>query len=129
MSNYRRVTVTVPAEVLEAGDQLAARLDRSRSWVVAEALRRYAAAPETTHAPLRVSEPAPPAYVARPGLGPQRLAQLEADLRLTPEQRVHAAEEDIETALRFHRPPHVAQVVAFATYDDFLDWKRRSARW
>jgi hypothetical protein len=78
---------------------------------------------------MAVREPAAPEYVLRPGLGPQRLAQLKADLRLTPEQRVHAAEEDIETALRIHRPPRVAQVIAFATYDDFLDWKRRSQLW
>ena len=129
MSNFRRVTVTVPIAVLDAADRLATRLDRSRSWVVADALRRLTTQPNTAPAVRAVSEPEAPSYVVRSGLGPQRLAQLEADLRLTPEQRVHAAEADIETAVRFHRPPRVAQVVAFTTYDDFLDWKRRSVLW
>jgi len=129
MSAFRRVTVTVPAAVLDAADRLAARLDRSRSWVVAEALRRLGEHPETPGGAAAVRETATAPYSVASGLGPQRLAQLEADIRLTPEQRVHAAEADIETAVRFHRPPRVAQVIAFATYDDFLDWKRRSVLW
>lgn len=36
-----RITCTVPADVLKAADHLAERLERSRSWVVTEALRRY----------------------------------------------------------------------------------------
>lgn len=56
-----RATCTLPADVLKAADALAKRLDRSRSWVVAEALRRYVI-PQPTPAPPhgRVSESAAP---------------------------------------------------------------------
>lgn len=56
-----RVTCTLPADVLKAADGLAKRLDRSRSWVVAEALRRYVIpqpAPAPSHG--RVSESVAP---------------------------------------------------------------------
>lgn len=126
-----RVTCTLPAGILKAADALAKRLDRSRSWVVAEALRRYVSqAGEPAPSARAVHEVAAPPYAApASGLGEQRLAQLEADLRLTPEQRVHEAEETVEMALRLHRPPRVAQVLAFASYEDYLEWKRRDLLW
>jgi hypothetical protein len=129
MRNLCRVTVSLPAEVLEAADLLAKRLDRSRSWVVADALRRLTESPSPPGGASAVKEPAVAPYAVASGLGPQRLGQLDADLRLTPEQRIHAAEEGIETALRFHRPPHVARVLAFATSEDYLEWKRRNLLW
>ncbi len=126
-----RVTCTLPADILKAADRLAKRLDRSRSWVVAEALRRYVSqAGEPAPSARAVREVAAPPYVApAPGLGEQRLAQLEADLRLTPEQRVREAEEIVEMAFRLHRPPRAGQVLAFATYEDYLAWKRRDVLW
>lgn len=74
---YARIAVTLPAHDLAAADQLARTHDRSRSWIIAEAVRRYIASTET-----------PPS----PGLGPYRLDQLTRDLALTPEQRVRAGE-------------------------------------
>ena len=56
-----RITCTVPADVLKAADRLAKRLERSRSWVVTEALRRYVSrqpAPAPPHG--RVSESVAP---------------------------------------------------------------------
>jgi hypothetical protein len=38
-----RVTITIPQPLLQAADELASRLDRSRSWVLAEAVRRMVA--------------------------------------------------------------------------------------
>lgn len=38
-----RVTITIPQPLLQAADDLALRLDRSRSWVLAEAVRRMVA--------------------------------------------------------------------------------------
>lgn len=106
---YARIAITLPAEDLEAADRLARDQRRPRSWIVAEAVRRYAA-------DTRASLPA----VA--GLGPSRTRQLIADLELTPLERVRAAEETARvTALR--RPP-VQQVVAFDRYEDYLAWKR-----
>lgn len=134
MTTYRRVSVTVPAEVLKAADAAARRLDRSRSWVVAEALRRYEAAgagrePEARAAPAATHEPGTPPYAARPGLDEQRLAQLESDLRLTPEQRVREAQDAVELAFRLHPPPRAAQILAFESYEDFLDWREKDLLW
>jgi predicted nucleotidyltransferase len=78
---YARIAITLPATDLAAADRLAKALDRSRSWVIAESIRRYTAA-----------EAAPP---QSPGLGPYRLEQLKADLSLTPEQRVRAAQRTL----------------------------------
>ena len=86
---FKRISITLPKDVLEAADKRARALDRSRSWVIVEAIRACVAG-----APLQVREAAATSYAATsPGLGPLRLAQLESDLRLTPERRVRAAEE------------------------------------
>jgi len=133
MTSYRRVTVTVPVDVLREADRLARGLARSRSWVVTEALRRFAAlsgrAPGTRAAPAGVHAEVTPPYAARPGLDEQRLAQLESDMKLTPEQRVREAQSTVELAYRLHRPPRAAQVLSFETYEDFLDWRERDLLW
>src|SRR5256885_13079546 len=78
-----RISITLPKDVLAAADKRARALDRSRSWLIVEAIRAYVAA-----APAQVRETAATPYAATsPGLGPLRLAQLESDLRLTPERR------------------------------------------
>ena len=92
---HARISITVPPELVEAADRLAGELDRSRSWVVAEAIRRYLErADPVDEGPTRLGvfgEAASIPYAAA-GLGEQRLAQLHADLALTPEQRVREAE-------------------------------------
>ncbi|MGH7700607.1 MAG: CopG family ribbon-helix-helix protein [Gemmatimonadales bacterium] len=115
-----RISITLPRDVLAAADRRAKELDRSRSWVVAEALRQWLA----TGGARAVREPPSPPYV--PGLGPSRLAQLEADLRLTPEERVRAAEETArlgEVVAGARRRP--AGLLFFDRYEDYLEWKRR----
>src|ERR1043166_3683156 len=79
---YSRIAITLPATELAAADRLAKAQDRSRSWIIAEAIRRYAAS----------AEPEPPRAT---GLGPYRLEQLKADFSLTPEQRVRAAQRTL----------------------------------
>src|SRR5712691_585147 len=37
----RRLSLRLPSDLIEAFDQLAAALDRSRSWVMVRALRQY----------------------------------------------------------------------------------------
>jgi Ribbon-helix-helix protein, copG family len=117
---HTRISITLPPDVLAAADRRARELERSRSWVIVEAIRSYLAAPAGTR------EPAAPYLVSAPGLGPQRLAQLEADLRLTPEQRVRAAEETarLGEAVRGAGRPS-ARVLSFASYEQYLDWQRR----
>lgn len=117
---FARIAITLPEEDLRAADEVARREDRSRSWVIAEAIRRYAgdarqAADPNMHP---VQGPA--------GLGPSRHAQLLADLRLTPEQRVRAAEETTRVSL-IRRPMAAKRVLAFDRYEDYLAWKRRQA--
>lgn len=117
---YSRIAISLPSQDLAAADRLAVSLDRSRSWVVAEAIRRYAAA---VHAPA-VELAAPPTAAAVSGLSASRIAQLKRDLLLTPEQRVREAQETLRlTELR--EPQRAHQVVVFDKYEDYLQWKRR----
>jgi hypothetical protein len=110
---YARIAITIPKADLAAADALARDRDRSRSWVISEAVRRYTAEAQ-----------APPEVVPRrPGIGALRRAQLKADLRLTPEERVRAAEETARVSLGKERP-RAQRVIGFDRYEDYLDWKR-----
>lgn len=122
---HRRVTFTVPADVLKTADALAKRLGRSRSWVVTDALKRYAA--DEPPASRQVSEAAASYRAAMDGA---RAFQRDADLRLTPEQRLQAAEELVEEAarLRPRRRGAVRQVVHFESLEDWWEWKKRESR-
>ncbi len=124
MSAYRRVTVTVPADVLRSGDHLAATLGRSRSWVVSEALRRYAESPEAGRAARAVREPAAPPYEVQQAFRAAELSRLESDLALTPERRVQVAEELARAAPVRRARPRFRRVLQFDSYEDYLDWRR-----
>lgn len=119
-SRYARVAITLPKPDLASADRLAQTLDRPRSWVIAEAVRRYAA---TALAAPSAQPALPPAQVLE-GLGPFRLAQLTADLALTPEERVRAAEETLRVS-ELGRSPRAHSIRAFENYLDYLDFKRR----
>lgn len=109
---FARIAITLPEKDLASADSLALRHDRSRSWIVAEAIRRYAADDSTA-----------PEVQAENGLGESRRAQLIRDLALTPEARVRAGEETARlTELRSKSRTHL--LVAFDRYEDFLEWKR-----
>lgn len=58
------------------------------------------------------------------GLGEYRRAQLIADLRLTPEERVRAAEATARVS-ELLRPARRGEVLQFENYEDYLDWKER----
>lgn len=122
--NLARISCTVPQAVLQLADAAAQRERRSRSWIISEALREYA---NRAPGPSRVREPstsyqsAPPS----PGLGSYRQAQLEADLALTPEQRVIVADQT--AALARSRTPAGRRVIQFDRYEDYLAWKRAEA--
>ena len=114
-----RITVTMPARLVEAADRRAGELRRSRSFVLAEALRAY-----LTERPPMVREATAP-YAA--GLGPSRLAQLEADLSQTPEERVALAEEAALVAELARPCPRRHQVLVFDSIEAFHAWERREA--
>ena len=119
---YARIAITLPKRDLAAADRLAQTLDRPRSWVVAEAIRRLAAAPPVPTAPTGAPGSAPVAQQS--GLGPSRLAQLTADLALSPEDRVRAAEETLRLSELGNRSRNQS-LRTFDTYLDYLDFKRR----
>ncbi len=116
---YARIAITLPPEDLEAADQLASQWDRSRSWVIAEAVRRLVAAEPST--PERYEQP-----LRQSGLGASRLLQLRRDLALTPEQRVLLAEETLGNVPSATGTPLGSRF--FDQYEDFLDWKRYRTR-
>jgi hypothetical protein len=69
-------------------------------------------------------EPVSHPYAA--GLGASRLAQLVADLALTPEQRVLEAERTARAAEERRRAAgRQVWIRSFDRYEDYLDWKRR----
>ena len=85
-----RITITLPAGLVRAADQAARAQDRSRSWVVADALKRGLATPatqvrEVAVAPYRAAADAA-AFEAI------RLQHLATDLELTPSERLHRVE-------------------------------------
>jgi len=118
-----RISITIPEELVEAADQAARGLDRSRSWLVVEALRRYLARQAR---PARVvAEPVVPYGVPEAGVGEQRRAQLEADLALTPEERVKEAERTARLSDLVAPKRRGDRVLTFDAYEDYLEWDRR----
>jgi predicted transcriptional regulator len=123
MPRYARIAITLPRAALTAADRLARAQDRSRSWVVAEAIRRFAEVSRSEHAAALSQSIAG----ARPGLGASRLDQLRRDLKLTPEERVRAAEETARLSDRA-RAPVTQYVTIFERAQDYVDWKRQRDR-
>ena len=103
----------IPEDDLAAADALARERDRSRSWVISEAVRRYTAEP--AHRVEKAS--------FKPGMGALRRAQLAADLRLSPEARVRAAEQTARVSAARERL-RAERVIGFDRYEDYLAWKR-----
>lgn len=120
-----RISVTIPQQLVDEADLLADRLDRSRSWVVADAVRRYLERREDDGE----TEPAVREVTRGPGyrLGPgeYRIVQLEADLRLTPEERVREAEATARQTELGQRERGPQRLLVFDTYEDYLAWERR----
>lgn len=108
-----RISITIPADTLRRADRLARALDRPRSWVLAEGVRLL---PEPQGA---AASAAPPAR-----LDESRRLQLEADLRLSLEQRVLAAERTAREAPA--RGPR-RLFISFDRPDEYLEWKRLEA--
>lgn len=115
-SVFARIAITLPRELLAAADRHARALDRSRSWVIAEAIRRFAPNPPTDARGLTPRTA---------GLGESRRAQLVADLRLSPEERVREAEETLRATETTPVSAGRHGIVAFDRFEDYLDWKRR----
>ncbi len=105
---FARISLTIPPDVLRRADRIAVAEGRSRSWVLTEAVRRLA-------------EPAP---ARLPRLDDSRRSMLRADLKLSPTERVLAAER---TAREVPVRRFGALFVTFDRVEDYLEWKRRDA--
>ena len=133
-----RITITIPHDVLLAADRRAKAEDRSRSWVIADVLRRGlsdsargtrlaqppasgdARYPALPAAHLAVAEPAAAAYAA---FEEARHHHLLADLALTPAERLERAQSLADLAQHARPRAPRKQVVAFDSLDDFATWK------
>lgn len=122
--SHARISVTLPPEILAAADRRARELDRSRSWVVADALRTLVTSPGSIPgSAARVREPPQTYGPAGTGLGPSRTAQLVADMALSTHDRVRAAEETARVGEAVRPSPPVHRVLSFERYEDYLEWK------
>lgn len=108
---FARISITLLPETLRAADELAARHDRSRSWIVAEAIRQYAAA----------QRGAPPSDDDATRVGRSRLEQLRRDVALSPEARVLESEGIVTVD---GEPGAPVPPRSFPSYDDFIAWRR-----
>jgi len=121
-SEFARISITLPQEDLDAADRLAAAQDRSRSWIVAEAIRRYAAEEAQ-------------GYSTPSDMGASRRIQIARDLARTASERIREAENDSVVAVDPVQPlatersasPSIEQPRHFATYDDFVAWRQAQA--
>jgi len=120
---YARISLTLPKAVLAAADRRAKELDRSRSWVIAEALRQWNAGGAPTTASHAVREPAAQPYGARE-VAEARHQHLLTDLQRTPAERLRRA-GDLARLAQAGRPrgPRV-QIIGFDSYEDFYQWKK-----
>jgi ribbon-helix-helix CopG family protein len=117
-----RISITLPRDVLQAADRRARQLDRSRSWVIVEALRAYTDSPSGRVANVREAEA--PVYAAQ-DVAEARRRHLATDLARSPAERLRRAEELARVARqrRRGRGPRL-QVIGFVTYEDFYEWKK-----
>lgn len=112
---YARIAITLPPETLRAADELAAQQDRSRSWIIAEAIRQYAAS-QSLGANVGYS------------LGPSRFEQLQRDASLSAQERVLIAEETLSQSAVANRNGTQDIARSFSSFDEFLAWQRAGAK-
>jgi len=117
---FTRISITLPRDVLAAADRRARALDRSRSWLIVEALRAYLATPVRS----QVREPDAPVYAVRE-VADARRQHLAADLKRSPAERLQRAEQLARLARQVRpRRGRRQQVIGFDSYEDFYEWKK-----
>ncbi len=129
-----RISVTVPGSLVAAADRRARELERSRSWVVAEALRRHlqsdydvdrtASADQSAEPRRRAVREAAPHPYAEAEVAEARRRHLAAELALSPAARLHRAEELGRLALQSQGRGRRQQIIGFDSYEDYYQWKR-----
>jgi hypothetical protein len=134
-----RVTITIPPDLLKVANGRAKALDRSRSWVVAEALRVYlgfgrgSPRPEGPVVPgpgagaSAVRESAAPVYAApevAAEIAEARRRRLAAELSLPPEERLRRAEELGRLGRAMQPRGRRLQMIGFDSYEDYYAWRK-----
>ena len=128
-----RITVTIPEHLVREADARAEALGRSRSWVLAEALRGYLHGPDAGTVREAASSPYLAGGSSHPGAIPvdaaaevaaSRRRRLKAELALDPVERLLRAEEIARLGETAPRPLAGAQIVAFDSYEAYYEWKR-----
>jgi Ribbon-helix-helix protein, copG family len=119
-----RISMTLPADLLRQTDQEAKRLGRSRSWVIAEALRRAQGGIGAPPGLVREAAIASPYLAVHEELEAARDRRLRAALALSPAERLRQANELVRLARAVRPPRSRSQVIAFDTFEDFWLWKR-----
>lgn len=115
-----RTSITLPPGDLSLADRIAARLDRSRSWVFAEAIRRWGGARPAAEvaSPSPAPEPSvPPGPALPPAIDPA------AGLKLSPTARLERSQELTAEFRRAHPRAERIQIVAFGSLEDYRDWR------
>jgi hypothetical protein len=130
-----RVTITIAPDLLKAADRRAKALDRSRSWVAAEALRAYlgfgrgSPRPEGPAVPgpgagaSAARESATPVYAAAE-IAEARRRRLAAELSLPPEERLRRAEELGRLGRAMQPRGRRLQMIGFDSYEDYYAWRK-----
>ncbi|MBI4420912.1 MAG: CopG family transcriptional regulator [Gemmatimonadetes bacterium] len=123
-----RTSITIPAPLLGALDRKAKELDRSRSWVIAEAVRRFLAAPTiSAKPPPAVRESAAPSYAAAVDVAAARRHHLATDLTLPLAERLRRTEELGRLGREAQRRRGIRhQVIGFDSYEDYYEWKKKA---
>lgn len=122
---FARIAITLPAPVLAAADRLAKRLDRSRSWVIAESIRKYASDsehPAQPPSPTVVHETFSAASQAEQ-VADARVRLIQSGLAVSPGIRLRRAEELIQLSRLIRPRARREQVIAFDSWEDFAQWK------
>ena len=130
-----RVTITIPRDLLKAADRRAKALDRSRSWVAAEALRAYLGSGRGSPRPEGPAVPGPgagasaaresatPVYAAAE-IAEARRRRLAAELSLPPEERLRRAEELGRLGRAMQPRGRRLQMIGFDSYEDYYAWRK-----
>lgn len=124
MASYARISITLPRDLVAAADRQARALDRSRSWLIAQALRGHLENPAGRAPPRSLSEASPAAGYAARDVEAARTARLTRELQLTPEQRLRLAENIARPARLLRSRGRRHQIIGFDTYEDFYQWKK-----
>jgi hypothetical protein len=121
-----RISITLPADVLRLADREAKRLNRPRSWVIADALRRSQSTSERPAAKESVvREPVLSPYGPVAGdLAEGKDRRLRLALSWTPAERLRRAEQLVRLARAVRPRRERNQIVAFETFEEFWQWKR-----